>query len=60
MTEQEFKEQLDNVVTEALNTLDTAVVYGQLSATKQFVEVIYDTNIVNYLNNLKQNTKESA
>lgn len=60
MTEQEFKEQLDKVVTEAINTLDTSFVYGQLSATKQFVEVIYDTNIVDYLNNLKQNTKELA
>ena len=55
MNEQEFKQQLDKVVTAGLNSqLDIAFIYGQLSAIKQFVEVVYDTNIVNHLNTLRE------
>ena len=50
MTEQEFRTQLDTVVTEGLNKLGAAVVYGQLSTMKQFVEVVYDMTVANFLN----------
>lgn len=53
MTEQEFREQLDALVSVGLNNLNVGVVYGQLCTIKQFVEVIYDSNIVNYLQNLQ-------
>jgi hypothetical protein len=54
ITEAEFKKGLDEIVTLGLNSLDVSVVYGQLSITKQFVEVVYDTNVVNYLERMKQ------
>ena len=54
ITEQEFKQALDQLVTAGLNSLDVSVVYGQLSITKQFVEVVYDTNVVNYLEQMKR------
>lgn len=54
ITEQEFKKALDEIVTAGLNSLDVSVVFGQLSITKQFVEVVYDTNVVNYLERMKQ------
>jgi len=54
ITEQEFKKGLDEIVTLGLNSLDASIVYGQLSITKQFVEVVYDTNVVNYLERMKQ------
>ena len=50
MTEEEFRQQLDVVVTEGLNKLGAAIVYGQLSTMKQFVEVVYDITIANFLN----------
>lgn len=54
ITEQEFKQALDQLITAGLNSLDVAVVYGQLSITKQFVEVVYDTNVVQYLERMRQ------
>jgi hypothetical protein len=54
ITEQEFKKGLDEIVTLGLNSLDASVVFGQLCITKQFVEVVYDTNVVNYLERMKQ------
>ena len=54
ITEQEFKQALDQIVSTALNSLDVAVVYAQLSVTKQFVEVVYDTNVVSYLERMRQ------
>lgn len=54
ITEQEFKQALDQLITAGLNSLDVSVVYGQLSITKQFVEVVYDTNVVAYLEKMKQ------
>ena len=54
ITEQEIKQALDQLVTAGLNSLDVSVVYGQLSITKQFVEVVYDTNVVNYLEQMKR------
>lgn len=54
ITEQEFKKALDEIVTAGLNSLDVSVVYGQLSITKQFVEVLYDTNVVAYLEQMKR------
>lgn len=57
MNEQEFKQQLDNLVTNAINALGAGVVYGHLSTVKQFTEVVYDSNIVIMLQNLQ--AKES-
>lgn len=54
ITEQEFKTALDQLVTAGLNVLDVSVVYAQLCVTKQFVEVVYDTNVVTYLEKMKQ------
>jgi hypothetical protein len=60
ITEAEFKKGLDEIVTLGLNSLDVSVVYGQLSITKQFVEVVYDTNVVNYLERMKQAQADAA
>jgi hypothetical protein len=49
MTEQEFLQQLDLLVTTAIRELSAGVVYGHLSTVKQFTQVVYDTSVVNYL-----------
>lgn len=49
MTKDEFSQQLDELVTKALNTLGTRAVFAELSATMQFVEVAYDLNVMNHL-----------
>jgi hypothetical protein len=59
MTEQEFRQQLDALVTTAIRELGAGTVYGHLSTVKQFTEVVYDSNIVNYLQSLQVNTQES-
>ena len=58
MTEQGFRKELDALVTEALNELGPGVVYGQLSTTKQFVEVIYDLAIANFVNSQSKGEAE--
>lgn len=62
MTDQEFRKQLDELVTQGLRELGAGVVYGHVSTVKQFVEVVYDSNIVNYLQSLqnKSETKKGA
>lgn len=57
MTEQEFRQQLDAIVTTGIRELGAGAVYGHLSTVKQFTEVVYDSNIVNYLQSLQ--VKES-
>lgn len=49
MTKDEFSQELDQLVTKALNSLGTRAVFAELSATMQFVEVVYDLNIMNHL-----------
>lgn len=53
MTEQEFRKELDELVTKGIINLGAGYVYGHLSTVKQFAEVVYDTDIVNYLQSLK-------
>lgn len=53
MTEQEFRQDLDAVVTKGLNTLDVGVIYGQIATILQFVEIVYGTNVVNHLQKLQ-------
>jgi len=60
MTEQEFRQKLDVVVTEGLNTLGAGVVYGQLATMKQFVEVVYDSTVVNYLQSSQMKAAQEA
>ena len=60
MTEQEFRKQLDALVTGAIDKLGAGVVYGHLSTVKQFTEVVYDSNVLSYLQNLQTKTKEGA
>ena len=64
MTEQEFRQQLDALVTTAIREIGAAAVYGNLSTIKQFTEVVYDSNIVGYLQSLQNQpqaeTKEST
>lgn len=57
MTEQEFRQQLDALVTTGIREIGAGAVYGHLSTVKQFTEVVYDSNIVNYLQSLQ--VKES-
>ncbi len=57
MTEQEFRQQLDTIVTTGIREFGAGTVYGHVSTVKQFVEVVYDSNIVNYLQSLQ--VKES-
>jgi ribosomal silencing factor RsfS len=54
ITEVEFKQALDQIITAGLNSLDVATVFGQLSITKRFVEVVYDTNVVASLDRMRQ------
>jgi hypothetical protein len=58
MTEQEFRQQLDALVTTGIRELGAGAVYGHLSTVKQFTEVVYDSNIVNYLQSLQQAKSE--
>ena len=58
MTEQEFRQQLDALVTTGIRELGVGAVYGHLSTVKQFTEVVYDSNIVNYLQSLQQAKSE--
>jgi len=60
MTEQEFRQKLDVVVTEGLNTLGAGIVYGQLATMKQFVEVVYDSTVVNYLQSSQMKAAQEA
>lgn len=59
MTEQEFRQELDTVVTKGLNTLDVGIVYGQLATIKQFVEVVYDLNVANHIQKMQAQQAES-
>ena len=54
MTEQEFRQQLDALVTGAIDKLGAGTVYGHLCTVKQFTEIVYDSNIVNYLQGLQK------
>lgn len=60
MTEQEFRQQLDTLVTTGIREIGAGAVYGHLSTVKQFTEVVYDSNIVNYLQSLQVKAEESA
>lgn len=60
MTEQEFRQQLDALVTTGIREIGAGAVYGHLSTVKQFTEVVYDSNIVNYLQSLQVKSQESA
>lgn len=60
MTEQEFRKQLDALVTTGIREIGAGAVYGHLSTVKQFTEVVYDSNIVNYLKSLQVKAQESA
>jgi len=53
MTEQDFRQELDAVITKGLNNLDTGIIYGVLSATKQFVEVVYDIQVAEHIANMR-------
>lgn len=50
MTEQEFKQQLDQVITNGLNTLGVGVVYSSLATINRFVEVVYDASVIENIN----------
>lgn len=53
MTDQEFRLQLDELVTKGINELGSGPVYGHLAVVKQFTEIVYDSSIVDYLQKLK-------
>lgn len=55
MTEQEFKQALDQVVLEGINKLGAGVVLGSLAIVSRFTEVVYDMNTVT---RLQQNTEQ--
>ena len=46
MTEQEFKQALDEVVLKGINAVGAATVLGTLAIVTRFTEVIYDMDIV--------------
>lgn len=58
MTEQEFRKDLDALVTTAIRELGAGTVYGHLSTVKQFTEVVYDSNIVSYLQSLQNQPQQ--
>jgi hypothetical protein len=60
MTEQEFRQQLDTLVTTGIREVGAGAVYGHLSTVKQFTEVVYDSNIVNYLQSLQVKSQEGT
>jgi hypothetical protein len=60
MTEQDFRQELDAVITKGLNNLDTGIIYGVLSATKQFVEVVYDIQVAEHIANMRIQQEQLA
>lgn len=58
MTEQEFKQKLDQVVLEGINNLGAGTVLGALAIVSRFTEVVYDMNTVNALQNNVNAAKE--
>lgn len=60
MTEQDFRQELDAVITKGLNNLDTGIIYGVLSATKQFVEVVYDIQVAEHIANMQIQQEQLA
>ena len=49
MTEQEFKQALDEVVLKGINALGAATVLGTLAIVTRFTEVVYDMSVVSRL-----------
>jgi hypothetical protein len=49
MTEQEFKQALDEVVLKGINTVGAATVLGALAIVNRFTEVVYDMSVVSRL-----------
>jgi hypothetical protein len=49
MTEQEFKQALDEVVLKGINTVGAATVLGTLAIVTRFTEVVYDMDVVSRL-----------
>jgi hypothetical protein len=49
INEQEFRVAVDQIIALGLNSLGPAVVLAQLSVSKRFVEVVYDTKVVEFL-----------
>jgi hypothetical protein len=63
MTEQEFKQALDEVVLKGINTVGAATVLGALAIVNRFTEVVYDMSVVSRLQASSQaavETKEDA
>ena len=51
MTEQEFKQALDNLVLGALNdNMDVGAVLGALAVVQRFTQVVYDMALVERIN----------
>lgn len=49
MTEQEFKQALDEVVLKGINTVGAGTVLGALAIVNRFTEVVYDMDVVSRL-----------
>jgi hypothetical protein len=49
MTEQEFKQALDEVVLKGINAVGAATVLGTLAIVTRFTEVVYDMDVVSRL-----------
>lgn len=55
MTEQEFKQALDQVVLNGINKLGAGTVLGSLAIVTRFTEVVYDMETIA---RLQQNTEQ--
>lgn len=54
ITKEEFNQALDQLITTGLNSFGPDHIYAQLSVSKQFVEVVYNSNVAVYLNKMQQ------
>ena len=58
MTEQEFKTALDQVVLKGINELGASTVLGALAIVSRFTEVVYDMDVVERVQTMRESKAE--
>jgi predicted ATPase len=58
MTEQEFKTALDQVVLKGINKVGSSTVLGALAIVSRFTEVVYDMDVVERVQTMRESKAE--
>lgn len=58
MTEQEFKTALDQVVLKGINEVGASTVLGALAIVSRFTEVVYDMDVVERVQRMRESKAE--